>query len=315
MGDTLEMTCSGKAKATGTTEVSETAACNMGDCKCYWEDWTPWSACSKKCGGGYKVRCKMQQCASSLGQDYSDPKLKAAMDPCDPANADLPNCGKNGWCISGVCVTKKTFDDYVQDKFVVADEVIQTVKLSGVPGLQLNDAELILEHATKKVLNVNPQDIAVRYGDHNHEERLTTPTAVAQKLFLTEAPSKFEIQIRCQQSNQQCNLVQMELLSALRDRKTEFNAAVRKQAMKETAYVAASGMPAITSLSENIGQLEAGGDEVSTTNVFLMLVAGMAMATLGFVTFYKMTKRSAPGSQDFSRRPLTAESNEDELVE
>merc|ERR1712093_251995 len=104
-----------------------------------------------------------------------------------------------------------------------------------------------------------------------------------------------------------------ELLSALRDRKTEFNAAVRKQAMKETAYVAASGMPAITSLSENIGQLEVGGDEVSTTNVFLMLVAGMAMATLGFVTFYKMTKRSA--SEDFSRRPLTAESNEDDLVE
>merc|ERR1711881_454151 len=161
------------------------------------------------------------------------------------------------------------------------------------------------------VLNVNPQDIAVRYGDHNHEERLTTPSAVAQKLFLTEAPSKFDIQIR----SQQCNLVQMELLSALRDRKTEFNAAVRKQAMKETAYVAASGMPAITSLSENIGQLEAEGDEVSMTNVFLMLVAGMAMATLGFVTLYKMTKRSASGSSDFSRRPLTAESNEDELVE
>lgn len=71
----------------------------------------------------------------------------------------------------------------------------------------------------------------------------------------------------------------------------------------------------ITSLSENIGQLEAGGDEVSTTNVFLMLVAGMAMATLGFVTFYKLSKRSASDSQDFSRRPLTAENNEDELVE
>merc|ERR1712093_845661 len=194
---------------------------------------------------------------------------------------------------SGVCVTKKTFDDYVQDKFVVADEVIQTVKLSGLPGLQLNDAELILEHATRKVLNVNPQDIAVRYGDHNHEERLTSPSGAAQKLFLTEAPSKFDIQIRCQQSNQQCNLVQMELLSALRDRKTEFNTALRKMSGKETAYVAPSGMPAVTSLSENLSQFEDGANSASSaTNLFLMLVAGMAMTTLGFVTFYKLTKQS-----------------------
>jgi len=101
--------------------------------------------------------------------------------------------------------------------------------LAGVPGLQLNDAEVVLERATRKVLNVNPNDIAVRYGDHNHEERHTAPAAHAQKLFLTEAPSKFDIQVRCQQSNQQCNLVQMELLQALRDRKTEFNQVLREE--------------------------------------------------------------------------------------
>merc|ERR1712096_211805 len=135
--------------------------------------------------------------------------------------------------------------------------------------------------------------IAVRYADHNHEERLTAPSIHTQKLFLTEAPTKFEIQVRCQQSNQQCNLVQMELLQALRDRKTEFNQVLRKMAGKDTAYVSASGMPAIASLSENLGPLEAGEDNVSATNVFLMLVAGMAMTTLGFVTFYKLTKRSS----------------------
>merc|ERR1711964_832858 len=138
----------------------------------------------------------------------------------------------------------------------------------------------------------------------------------AQQLYLSEAPSKFEIQVRCQQSNQQCNLVQMELLQAFRDRKTEFNEVLRKMAGKETAYVSASGMPAVTSLSENLGQLEAGEDNVSATNVFLMLAAGMAITTLGFVTFYKLTKRS-PISDDadrqtFSRRPLNQE-NEEEL--
>ena len=99
--------------------------------------------------------------------------------------------------ISGVCVTKKTFDTYVQDKFVVADEVIEPVKLSGVPGLQLNDAETLLEQAMKMVLNVVPDSIAVWYGDHNHEERLIAPRMHAQQLYLTEAPSKFEIQVRC----------------------------------------------------------------------------------------------------------------------
>jgi len=324
----MTVTCkSKKTKGTGTTEVSETASCNMGDCKCYWEDWTPWSACSKKCGGGYKVRCKMQQCASTLGTDYNDPKLKAAMDPCDPSNADLPSCGKSGWCTadewgepqcscdtgmffvqdktvtdrtSGVCVTKATFDTYVAGKFVIADEVIQPVKLSGVPGLQLNDAETILEQTTKKVLSVAPENVAVRYNDHKHEERVTTPTLDAQKLYLTEAPAKFNIQVRCQQSNQQCNLVQMELLAALRDRKTEFNTALRKFSGKDSAYLAASGMPAVTSLSQNLDQFEdgAGASASSATNLFLMLVAGMAMTTLGFVTFHKLTKRSR---QELSR--------------
>lgn len=39
--------------------------------------------------------------------------------------------------VKGVCVTKKTFDTFVENKFVVADEVIQRVKMAGVPGLQV----------------------------------------------------------------------------------------------------------------------------------------------------------------------------------
>jgi len=158
----------------------------------------------------------------------------------------------------------------------------------------------ILEQTTKKVLSVAPENVAVRYNDHKHEERVTTPTLDAQKLYLTEAPAKFDIQVRCQQSNQQCNLVQMELLAALRDRKTEFNTALRKFSGKDSAYLAASGMPAVTSLSQNLDQFEdgAGASASSATNLFLMLVAGMAMTTLGFVTFHKLTKRSR---QELSR--------------
>jgi len=178
------------------------------------------------------------------------------------------------------------------NKFVIADEVIQPVKLSGVPGLQLNDAETILEQTTRKVLNVAPQNIAVRYNDHKHEERFDTPTLDAQKLYLSEAPAKFNIQVRCQESNQQCNLVQMELLAALRDRKTEFNTALRKYSGKDSAYIAASGMPAVTSLSQNLDKFEEDATQSSATNLFLMLVAGVAMTTLGFVTFHKLTKRS-----------------------
>ena len=95
----------------------------------------------------------------------------------------------------------------------------------------------------------------MRCGDHNHEEQVTSPSDVALKLLLTDSPSKFDIQIQCQQSNQQCNLVQMELLAALRDRKTEFNEVLRRVSGKETAYVGAAGMPAVTSLGEDMGCL------------------------------------------------------------
>ena len=62
----------------------------------------------------------------------------------------------------------------VEDKFVVADKVIQLVKLPGVPGLHLNDAETVLAHAGKKVLSGSPENIAARYGDLNHEEATTS---------------------------------------------------------------------------------------------------------------------------------------------
>ena len=99
---TVKITCKAPKLATlGTTEVSETAGCNLGDCKCYWKDWTPWSGCSKNCGGGYKVRCKQQDCAANAGKgtDYGSADLKAVLDPCDKGNKQ-PDCGKNGWCSS-----------------------------------------------------------------------------------------------------------------------------------------------------------------------------------------------------------------------
>ena len=53
---------------------------------------------SKKCGGGYKVRCKMQDCASTndiTTSDYGNAKLKALLDPCDPENKDKQQKWRN----------------------------------------------------------------------------------------------------------------------------------------------------------------------------------------------------------------------------
>merc|ERR1711970_971887 len=139
--------------------------------------------------------------------------------------------------------------------------------------------------------NIAPQNVAVKYRDHTHHDRPESQSAHVQKLYLPDGPAKFEINVRCQQSNQQCNLVQMELLAALRDRHTEFNVALRTMSGKETAYVSASGVPAITSLS-GIGALEedaVGG--TSAVNAFLMLVAGVSMAILAFATYFKLSKR------------------------
>jgi len=203
----------------------------------------------------------------------------------------------------GVCVAKKTFDTFVENKFVVANEVIQGVKLSGVPGLQLNDAEMVLESTAHKMLNIPAEDIAVRYRDHKHEERLHSNVNAAQKLYLPDGPSRFEIQVRCQQSNQQCNLVQMELLAALRDRKTEFNTALRKVSGKETAFVAASGLPAITSLS-GLGSLreEDAKGMLTASNAFLACFSVAAGIVLGMVAFFKLRKH-----QSFAREPMAAD--------
>jgi len=36
---------------------------------------------------------------AKVANSYADPALRAAMDPCDPANVDRPDCGENGWCV------------------------------------------------------------------------------------------------------------------------------------------------------------------------------------------------------------------------
>jgi hypothetical protein len=216
---------------------------------------------------------------------------------------------------SGVCVSKKTFDDFIQDKFIVSDQVVQPVKLAGVAGIQLNDAEMVLQEATTRTLNLEPASIAVRYADDTHQEiHDQAPSNHAQLLYLPESPSRFEIEVRCQQSNQQCNLVQMELLAALRDRKTQFNEVLRRVSGKETAYVAASGMPAVTSLSADLGSsLQAAERAASATNLFFAVAAGVAMTMLGFVAFIKLRRRqdsvcSEPqAATSFSREALAAD--------
>jgi len=299
-------------------------------------------------GGGYKVRCKTQTCASNFAgaktpNSYADPALKAAMDPCDPSNVDAPACGVNGWCVgdewgeascacdtgkffvqdktitarvTGVCVTKENFDTFIENKYVVANEVVQHVKVAGVAGLQLNDAEMVLEQATKKALNIAPENIAVRYKDHHHEERHDSPAKHAQKLYLSDRPSRFVIQVRCQQSNRQCDLAQLELLAALNDRKNSFNEALRKAAGKETAYVAASGVPHVTSLTGLNGLHEEMEGGFSAANGFLGVVAGVALVTLGLVTFFQLRKhRMIPCTTpaNFSRMSADQQQQEEPL--
>merc|ERR1719199_1542899 len=125
-------------------------------------------------------------------------------------------------------------------------EVVQPVKLSGLPGLQLNDAEGVLDRTAKKMLNVPPQDVDVRYMDDNHHEDLEEQQGIQQKLFLQDQPSRFEISVSCAQGASHCNLIQMELLSSGRD----------------TAYVAANGIPAVISEAAggNLGALDGSSD-------------------------------------------------------
>jgi len=339
---TTQITCKApKVGTEGTTEVSETAGCNLGDCKCFWKDWTPWSGCSKKCGGGYKVRCKMQGCASEAVSgvtDYGDAKLKAALDPCDKGNSDLPDCGASGWCsadewgeatcecdtgkffiqdmnektkVKGVCVTKDSFDTFMSDKFSVESEVVQPVKMSGLVGLQVNDAESVLTETAQKMLNVPTADVRAYYKDYAHLEDEENTNEHPQKMFLQDAPARFEINVQCTGRGQGCSLVQMELLQALRDKKTDFNSQFRKASGKETAYVAAAGLPAVLSLASDVDELAAAQPGASTNaqtsmSPFLALVAGVAMTTLGFVTFLKLKKRQVI-HEDNARTPMQQE--------
>jgi len=130
-------------------------------------------------------------------------------------------------------------------------------------------------------------------------------------MFLQDAPARFEINVQCTGRGQGCSLVQMELLQALRDKKTDFNSQFRKASGKETAYVAAAGLPAVLSLASDVDELAAAQPGASTNaqtsmSPFLALVAGVAMTTLGFVTFLKLKKRQVI-HEDNARTPMQQE--------
>ncbi len=92
---------------------------------------------------------------------------------------------------SGACVSRSTFDDFIQDKFAAPDEAGQPVRLAGVSRMQLNDAEMALEDAMKRTLNPDPATVALRYRDRNHGEQVYDAPAVAAKPVrrLEPAPS------------------------------------------------------------------------------------------------------------------------------
>lgn len=97
----------------------------------------------------------------------------------------------------------------------------------------------------------------------------------------------------CTQGHEQCNLVQMEFLSALRDKKNAFNEAFQKRAAKDTAYISAAGLPAVVSMSEGaISDLE---DSAASggANGLLACVAGVAMVALGLVAYFRLRKRTS----------------------
>merc|ERR1711988_762845 len=199
--------------------------------------------------------------------------------------------------MGGVCVEKGEFDAFIVGKYVIHNEVVQPVKVAGVEGLQVNDAEMVLADASKTMLNVSPEDVTVTYADDNHVESLTSPHEHAQKLFLPDDASRFHIKVACTQGSERCNLVQMELLSALRDKKSEFNRVFQKSAGKSTAFISAAGLPAVISLSETpLTDIEH-SSVAASGSAFLAGVAGILMVALGLVAFLKLRKRSvAPDS-------------------
>merc|ERR1712093_905244 len=144
------------------------------------------------------------------------------------------------------------------------------------------------------MLNVPSDDVRATYQDDAHVEDQESSSPHAQKLFLQDSAARFHIEVQCAGLGQQCSLVQMELLSSLRDKKAEFNADFRKSSGKDTAFVAAAGLPAVLSLAQDVDGLEAAqphkSKEQQAGSMFLALVAGVAMTTLGFVTFFKLRK-------------------------
>merc|ERR550514_1567127 len=145
----------------------------------------------------------------------------------------------------------------MSDKFSVESEVVQPVKMSGLVGLQVNDAESVLTETAQKMLNVPTADVRAYYKDDAHlkdEENMHTHP---QKMFLQDAPAKFEINVQCTSHGQGCSLVQMELLQALRDKKADFNTQFRKASGKDTAFVAAAGLPAVLTLAQDVNGLRA----------------------------------------------------------
>merc|ERR1712224_647811 len=90
--------------------------------------------------------------------------------------------------LKGVCVTKSSFDTFMEEKFEVSSEVVEPVKVTGLNGLQVNDAEFVLTETAQKMLNVPAQDIRVHYRDDAHLEDQQSTSAHVQKFFLQDAP-------------------------------------------------------------------------------------------------------------------------------
>lgn len=76
-------------------------------------------------------------------------------------------------------------------KYIIRNEVVQPVKIAGLQGLQVNDAEAVVADTAKKMLNVPAEDVSATYEDSNHAEMLDSPHEHVQKLFLPDMPPAF----------------------------------------------------------------------------------------------------------------------------
>jgi len=88
--------------------TSELRGCNTQGCEssvdCRWGDWVEWSACSRTCGGGEKLRSRLIEAAPRKGGKMCEPHTMSEIEPCNAHScAEVHDCEFTDWSAWSDC--------------------------------------------------------------------------------------------------------------------------------------------------------------------------------------------------------------------